>query len=648
MCGIAGIVQRATAVSARRLAAMRDAMAHRGPDDCGAVLLSPLAAGAPRVLRDPEELADDVLQGYTVGLAHRRLAIIDLSPGGHQPMHDPATGNWVTFNGEIYNYRELRRELAARGQTFASQSDTEIILKAYAVWGAACVARLRGIFAFALYDRRLSEREGQPSLLLARDPLGVKPLYYYTRQGLLLFASEVRALLASALIPRRLDPRGVCSYLAYGSVQEPFTLVQAVRSLPPGHLMLTTSDCQQVRRYWQLPAPPDAPPVPRAEVYAAMREQLSAAVTGQLCADVPLGAFLSGGIDSTSIVALMTEATACVNTFSIGFDEPDYDERRYARAAADHLGTTHRELLLRGEEVQRALPNALLAYDQPSVDGLNTYFISKVTREAGLTVALSGVGGDELFGGYNGYARSLMAERWGRRLGRLPRPLRAGLGWMLRGAGRTEPLRKALQLLETKRQPYFVTRQLFHPYQAALLLADALYEQADGWQETAFAGWEAETAGYDAVNRIAGLEMRTYMLSTLLRDTDQMSMAHALEVRVPLIDPRLVEFTFQLPGAWKLEDTVPKPLLTRALGTALPDVCVHRPKRGFELPFARWLRAGLRDQIRGTLLSPASAAVLCPAALQAVWEQFGRGQLSWSRVWSLFILCQWVAMHGVT
>lgn len=626
MCGVAGILVREgqSFEVVPRVQAMTDAQSHRGPDDSG---IQVVAGSEP-----------------TVVFGHRRLSIIDLSPAGHQPMHDPEADCWLTFNGEIYNFRELRHDLEGRGQIFRTGTDTEVILKAYAVWGAECVKQFRGIFAFAIWD------QSKRTLVLARDQLGVKPLYYWYDDSALVFASEVRAVLASQQVARKLDRRGLRSFLAYGSVQDPYTLVDGVESLPPGHILVRTAADLKVSRYWSLPGPESVTAAP-SDLLEQAGAKLENALASQLISDVPLGAFLSGGIDSTAIAALMRRTASPVpRTFSIVFEEKKYDEREFSRLAARHIGTDHAELILRGSDVRDALGEALSAFDQPSMDGLNTYFVSQATKQAGLTVALSGVGGDELFGGYDSYGKALLAERAGARLRHLPSPARALLGAAAEKFGRGERSRRLADLLRSGGHPYFLSRQLFGSRQVCQLLDPQLTASFPGWEPGRFRQLEAETAGYDAINRASALELQTYMLSTLLRDTDQMSMAHALEVRVPLIDHQLVEFVFSVPGACKVHPTQPKPLLTRPLAQLLPRECVYRPKRGFELPFASWFQHSLYDQMHSTFVTPSSDAALLfrPESLNQLWSSFQRGRVGWSRIWSVFVLLQWLRQHRIT
>lgn len=573
---------------------------------------------------------------------HRRLAILDVSPAGHQPMHDEDTGNWITFNGEIYNFREIRRELESRNELFCTGTDTEVILKAYRVWGKDCLKRLRGIFAFGIWDA------ARQYLFLARDQLGVKPLYIYHKGETLLFASEVRAILASGLVLRSLYPDGLISYLAYGSVQEPFTLVCGIRSLLAGHFAEWREGVlHDPVRYWKLPSPGAVMAQDPITLNETLATHLAEAVESQLVSDVPLGVFLSGGIDSTAITALMKRAKCeTVNSFSIVFEEKVYDERYWSRLAAQQIGTVHTELMLSGEEVHHQLPGALEAIDQPSMDGLNTYFVSKAVRNNGLTVALSGVGGDELFGGYDGYRKALMAERYQKLPRLMPNVVTGLLAGLLGHYAPNETLRKVADFLVSKQHPYFITRRLFSDSQIQRLLTRDM-PRSSTWRHEAFDSIEREAQGYDPINRASAFELQTYMRSTLLRDTDQMSMAHALEVRVPLIDRRLVEFLFTLPGRYKLDGTQAKPLLTRSLSGLIPQEIVFRPKQGFELPFQVWLQRSLQEEMQDIFLGKGSDTCLETSALAGLWDQFQSHRVGWSRVWALFMLEHWIRRHGL-
>jgi asparagine synthase (glutamine-hydrolysing) len=625
MCGISGIIDR-QAAGERLLPAVRrmtDALQHRGPDGGDVQVLSPAAPG--------------------VVLGHRRLAIIDLSPAGGQPMVDGDTGVVITYNGEIYNFLQLRRELEGCGHSFRTNTDTEVMLRGYAQWGLEMPKRLRGIFAFALWDprRRLA--------LLVRDPLGIKPLYVHRTADRLMFASEVRALLASGDVPRTLDVDGLRSYLAFGSVQEPLTLVRGVRSLPPGCMLVMDDHTTREQRFHELPEVAAEDRTPSSEL---LREALRAAVASQLISDVPLGAFLSGGIDSTAIAVLMRQAKAAeVRTFNVCFrDGGVFDERTFAHLAARAANASHTDIELGEQEFLNNLDAAMAAYDQPSMDGVNTWFVSRAVRGAGLTVALAGVGGDELFVGYNRFAKARRAERWGRPTRALPRSIRRPIGQWLERNGRRESLRQGGTLLSSELAPYFSTRRLFGPGRADALLHDSLRDGGrEDWTSVSLAPLSERLEHMEPINKVSRLEIETYMLSTLLRDTDQMGMAHSLEVRVPLIDQDLVELVLPISGRDKISRTTPKRLLVEPLGDALPPECVYRAKRGFTLPFAQWLKSG-EGIARITERFAGRNADVYPfdfRAMTSLQRDFLDGSVSWSRVWSLYVLRDWLVRHRI-
>jgi asparagine synthase (glutamine-hydrolysing) len=636
MCGICGIIGMENAAeSERAIRRMTAAMVHRGPDEDG-FLIAPRAA--PRV-----------------ALAMRRLSIIDL-PGGTQPIFNEANDVAVFQNGEIYNFRALRAELESLGHIFRTKSDTEVIVHGYEQWGDACVEHLRGMFAFALLDMR-----GEKAyLLLARDRLGIKPLYYSVRNGALIFASEVRALLASGCIPRALSVGALDSYLLFGSVCEPMTLVDGVFSLPPGH-RLSVSAGGEVKRvepvaYWSfgdaaIRRPEETPATLESEA-AKLRPILTEAVADHLIADVPLGIFLSSGLDSTAIVALASAAQSGLHTFTVIFSEQEFSEAEPARATAKYFGTHHEELLLDGAEMLAHLDDAVNALDQPSMDGINTYFVSWAVRRAGLKVALSGLGGDEIFGGYSTFASGPQAVRVAALGKKLPRGVRritaSAVGRA--GGGRGDAGRKVAALWSNSDalpHPYYFTRTLYTPdHVAALRGIDALSGNDLPWRN-----WMKETAreasALDSFNAISCLEARSYMVNTLLRDTDSVSMAHSLEVRVPLLDHLLVEFVSQLPAEVKLKRGVNKALLVEALKGLLPEEAVKQRKRTFTFPWERWLRGSLALKVSAGIndMAPALAAHLDSDAVRAVWLAFEASKTNWSRPWSLYVLNQWCRKH---
>ena len=426
------------------LARASAALLHRGPDD-----------GGIEIVRVP---------GVEVGLANRRLAIIDLSPAGHQPMFDADTGNWITYNGELYNFRALRAELEARGLTFRSHSDTEVILKAYGVWGEKCLDRFRGMFALAIWDA------ARRRLFVGRDPMGIKPLYYFQDGSRLVFASEVRALLATGLVPRRLAAAGLATYLMFGSVYDPFTLIEGVRALPAGHWLTWQDGRIETQEYWDVPH--DAAAEGRVESASALPGLLDQTVELHTVSDVPIGVFLSGGIDSSALVALLSRR-ARVSTFSVVFREAEYNEAPFSRAVAERFHTDHHELTLSQQDALEAIPDALRAMDLPSMDGINTYIVSRQAVRAGLKVAMSGLGGDELFAGYDTFRRVPAMERFVRRSQRLPRPLRAPVAAAVGVlGGNTVRAQKLSALIAGEGgavHPYFLSRMLFLPVQQAKL-----------------------------------------------------------------------------------------------------------------------------------------------------------------------------------
>jgi asparagine synthase (glutamine-hydrolysing) len=643
MCGIFGIVGYQAPVSQGTLERATQSLAHRGPDDSGTILLreepSSAAATAPT----------------EIGLGSRRLAILDLSPLGHQPMHDPETGNWIVYNGEIYNFHDVRRELEQAGVVLHSKSDTEVLLKSYARWGQACLDRLRGMFAFALWDAR------QRHLFLARDPMGIKPLYYAQAGSYFIFSSEVRTLLGTGLIRRQLDRPGLLNYLTFGSACDPLTLIEDVRSLPPGHSLIWKDGRLHAAPYWDLVGEVGDETRPRksySESDAArdleqLRPMLEEAVRLQLVSDVPVGVFLSGGIDSSALVSILSRGGVRPSTFSIVFDEAEFSEAEHSRAIARKFGTDHHEITVSQTDVLAAIPDALRAMDVPTMDGVNTYFVSREARRAGARVALSGLGGDEIFGGYASFRTVPRMERFTQVWKHLPSLLRGPLSSTFATlVPENDQNRKLISLARENGRllhPYFLTRMLFTPAQR-----DSLFPSQDAAESDAALGFQRalldRALQLDPVNRVSYLESRCYMLNTLLRDADCMSMSQGLEVRVPLIDNHLAKKVLSLPGTMKLNH-VPKKLLVDALAGSLPDEIVHRPKRGFTLPFESWMRQELRTEIEPVLSAQRISdgpfgGLLNGRQVEQVWRNFLQGTVSWSRPWSLYVLERWGELHA--
>ena len=642
MCGIAGAAfWDATSSPVEQdaiVGRMIDRLAHRGPDGRGLVRCT----------------ASDGTRGAQAVFAHTRLSIIDLSARANQPMTIASRPTWVTYNGEIYNFAEVRRTLQSAGRVFQSASDTEVLLQGYDHWGPAVVDQLRGMFAFAIWD------EARRELLLGRDRLGVKPLYFYRDDRCLLFASEIRALLASGLIERRLDPIALDQYLAYQSVPSPRTLVRGVRMLGPGRIAVARGADQFVEReYWDLiaNATPDPRSANRRDVVAHVHELLAESVRLHLVSDVPVGVFLSGGVDSAAIASLMRQAGATPRTFTIACPGTSFDEGPQARTVARAFETNHTEITLDPKDVCRDLPLALDNVDHPSGDGLNTFLVSRAVRDAGIKVALSGLGGDEFFGGYPSFRRLGRLAPYARLWGASPRGVRSAAAAAVRTLGaKSVSSAKAAALLETDGglpQMFPVMRQMFSATEREALLGPDFVPPGDGRRDPYVAlleDAEARRGPLGTLSLVSFAEARTYMHDVLLRDTDQMSMRHGLEVRVPLLDHRLVEYLMGLADDVREGGPTPKPLLIQGVGQSLPAVCLQ-PKRGFVLPFAEWMRGPLRDYCDARMLgSLAARGVMNAKALASLWQSFlsGERRTSWSRPWTLVALDAWLEETGVS
>jgi asparagine synthase (glutamine-hydrolysing) len=636
MCGIVGIIAKDTQIPVGVLDRATLSLAHRGPDDSGTIVLR---ESTPAVIE--------------VGLGNRRLAILDLSPLGHQPMHDPETGNWIVYNGEIYNFRDIRTELERGGLRLSSHSDTEVVLKSYSRWGKGCLEKFRGMFAFAIWDAR------EHQLFLARDPMGIKPLYYTQAGSYFLFASEVRTLLGTGLVRPRISQAGLLNYLTFGSAYDPLTLIEGVRVLPAGHILTWRNGETTETQYWDLldgiPSNFSRSSEANTATAAELKALLEDSVRSQLVSDVPVGIFLSGGIDSSALVSIVSRGGVTPATFSIVFREADFSEEQHSRAIAEKFHTDHHESSVSQADVLTSIPDALRAMDLPTMDGVNTFFVSRQAHRAGVKVALSGLGGDEVFGGYSTFRTVPRMERSSKLLDNFPKLARAAMGKAFGAiAPESDQNRKLATLVldgDSVLHPYFIARMLFTPKQNELL-CQALDEET--WQASMAAQeeWLNRSLSLDPINRVSYLELRCYMLNTLLRDTDFMSMSQGLEVRVPLIDHQLARAVMNLSGNSKLGDT-PKQLLVGALDGSLPDTIVDRPKRGFTLPFERWMRQELRAEIESVLNAKKIdegplGAILNGSEVEQVWSNFLSGTISWSRPWALYVLHCWCELNNVS
>ncbi len=620
MCGIAGLIGPNDSADWRRevVARVCAAMVHRGPDDHGEINRGPATLGM------------------------RRLAIIDPT-GGHQPMTSACGRYHLVFNGCIYNHRELRDELGTAGYPFTTRCDTEVLLAAYARWGESCLRRLRGMFAFAVWD------DATQSLFLARDPFGIKPLYFHQddARGRFVFASEINALLAGGTLAPRADPRAVAEYLAYLAVPAPRTIYEGISCLQPGACARYSARRLQLTRWWHFPPAGGAAVCRSAPQF---RDELAArlddTVQAHRIADVPVGAFLSGGLDSSGIVALMTRVGgAPLRTFSLVFEESAFSEAAAARRAASALGTDHHETVLTGRRVAADLDRLLGAFDQPTGDGINTYYVSQAAKAGGVTVVLSGLGGDELFGGYPSFRDLPRIARWLPLWRQLPRPLREAVARRLgRGDVRRRKLADMLAHADDLHGLCSLQRRVFSSELGhALLSADARAAVGTGFSHhPRLNDLPGELVGADAFQTISAWELRTYMADVLLRDSDVMSMAHSLELRVPFIDAPFVQWLWAQPARFKSGGGSTKAALADALGGLLPEDVCRRPKRGFTLPFAVWMRGELKPFLDDTFStgSVGRTALLDVQAVQAFWRDYlaGHDDREWSRVWSLAIL----------
>jgi asparagine synthase (glutamine-hydrolysing) len=616
MCGIAGYASRTGApVDAGTLQRMTRVLAHRGPDGEGTV-----CRGA-------------------VGLGHRRLAIIDLTTGA-QPMANSAATVWITFNGEIYNFRELRTELEARGFTFRTTSDTEAILHGYEAYGVDIVRRLRGMFAFAIWDERTRE------LLLARDRVGIKPLVYSWNGERFLFASELKALLEVPDVARDLDWDALRDYLVYQYVPSPRTIFRSIRKLPPASILILSVDGGEprVERYWDVRFAPDHT-VTEGEWIERLDHALADAVQSHMVSDVPVGAFLSGGIDSSTVVAYMARgSTTPIKTFSIGFDEQEFDELTYARRVAQRYGTEHYELVVKPDAID-VIPKLAWQFDEPFADSsaIPTYYVSKMTREH-VTVALSGDGGDESFLGYRRYAQALRlrkrvdggplaafrpAFRLGSRL--LPAGARGQAGLGLLGASSLERYFR----LVTFQRPETLTRLLTAETREAMSTDDL-------WATLRTSAPAAPTADY--ASTLQYTDFHNYLPDDILTKVDRASMLPSLESRVPLLDHCLIELAATIPSSLKFKNGRGKYILKRAVEPLLPSDLLHRPKMGFAVPLAKWFRNELAGYAREMLLSTRATqrGLLDSGGVARVLREHAAGNRDMSaQIWTLVALEAW-------
>ncbi|HJW10922.1 MAG TPA: asparagine synthase (glutamine-hydrolyzing), partial [Albitalea sp.] len=626
---------------------MNDAMSHRGPDGEGFW----------------EAMPND--RGWGPMLAHRRLSILDLSAAASQPMIDPVTGHVVVLNGEIYNYVELRSSLASAGQAFQSNGDTAVMLRALGVRGRQTVSSLRGMFAFACWDP--AERK----LMLARDALGIKPLYVARNPDpagdwSLLFASEVRAILASGLLGRpKLNPLATASVVWNGFTVTPETAVSGIESVWPGEYRVFDSSGNEERREFFSTMPPsrDGRPMDEAQLAHVLEES----VRLHLASDVPLGVFLSGGIDSSAVANLAKRTSSTpVHTFTLAFEEQEHNEGLYARRIAEAIGTEHQELVLTEGHFIAELERGLDSLDQPTFDGLNSYFMSHAVRQAGFKVALIGSGGDELFGGYTSFRDLPALLEWSQRARMVPMVLRVALAKLVsrlmqpsRGNGAIPQQTRWAKLPEMTRRGedllalYQMAYALFLPEFQRQLLGDAAQGAlVDGLPAAMHSRLLHESQERSPLAAISAMEQRLFLGERLLRDTDAASMAASIEVRLPLVDQVLLESVNQLSDRERYHPLRMKSMLRRIGLRGLDPALFDRPKSGFVLPYDRWLRSSLGKKIDGTMRDADAVRPtgLNPEAVLRLWQAFldGAPGLYWSRVWAIYVYIRWCHRQGVT
>ncbi len=634
MCGIDGVAARSLSpahISVCRT--MTAGLAHRGPDSNGV-----------------EAIGNCVL-------GNTRLAILDLSERGRQPMPNADRSSWIAYNGECYNARELREWLASRGRRFHSGTDTEVVLQLYDEIGDACVEKLRGMFAFAIWDATKNR------LLLARDRLGIKPLYYALTADAIVFASEIKALLASGIVASRIAPHGVRAFLQLGHIPAPWTAIDGVQPLEPGHCAVWQDGTFQTSTYWELKAHANGSGATNATgVSDGLTEQLLDATRRHLISDVPVALFLSGGVDSAAIGALAKRAGADrLTALTIGFEDRALDESELSRRSAEVLGIPHRVLMLTARETHESLDHAMWAMDQPTVDGLNAYWICRTAARAGFKVALSGQGGDELFGGYGSlrwFERFTHAASW---LKPVPKGFATAVldhevfpfRWRKLSylAGADDPFVAA----ELAVKIHFLQRDVNELLDPELATAGNDGEFAARGEEAGahLREWAARAKDADLMEKVAYLDVHAHLEPRLLRDGDAMSMAHSLELRPVFLDHKLVEYVFAMPGKLRMQH---KKLLLDSMRSVMPENTYReiagRPKRTFSFPFADWLAGELRPEVDAAFSTDRvrSARILNPAAVQSVWKRFldHPGRVGWSRVWSLFVLQRWCETMKVT
>jgi asparagine synthase (glutamine-hydrolysing) len=618
MCGIAGIVAFKKNIDLPgTIRRMTDAMAHRGPD------------------------ADGFYTNDSIALGHRRLSIIDLSTAANQPIADYTGRYQIIFNGEIYNYRDVKKLLP--DYPFSTNSDTEVLLAAYSKWGVDCLPYLKGMFAFVIWD------SVQQVMFIARDRMGVKPVYYFANDSVFLFASELRGVLGSGIVPAKANKAAIREFLSYQSVGFPESAIEGIVQLEAGSSITIRDNKISIKKYWDITGAPtiDFDFGDKLRVQQQVRQLLRNAVERRLVSDVPLGAFLSGGIDSSAVVGLMAEVgSGRPNTFTAGFEEKEFDESGYANIISRKFNTNHNQVLLKPAIFLDELTNALNAMDTPSGDGINTYVVSKAIKQSGLTVALSGVGGDELFAGYPFFKQYLQLKKYASVWGPT-KLLRWGAGLALGSSNKSQRMKQLLNAPEA-------TIRYFYP-EFRRIISPKLLASLTSWDdnrptllEEQLVKIPASLEKYPLLSQVSIAEYTGYTQHTLLKDTDQFSMAVSLEAREPFFDHDLIEFVLALPDQYKFPN-YPKQLLVESLDGLLPDEIVHRKKQGFLFPWSVWMKKELRSFCETHLQRIAQRDFINGKNLLAYWQRFliNDASVRWMEIWLFVILEYWMEKNGI-
>ncbi|MBG15169.1 MAG: asparagine synthase (glutamine-hydrolyzing) [Crocinitomicaceae bacterium] len=621
MCGINGIYNHLNLNDpSRQVLNMNSLSSHRGPDHT------------------------DIYIDQDVVLGHNRLSIIDLDKRSHQPFICSDKKVILSFNGEIYNFQELKSQL--KHYHFITNSDTEVVVAAYKKWGIHFLTKLDGMFAMALWDIE------HKKLFLARDTMGIKPLYYYQNNNSVAFSSEIRSLFECDLVPRKLNHGALHDYLNYSTVHSPHTIIDGVFMLKAGCFLQIDENNFSISSYWDI-RDSFKKKLSSENIHESIKTLFLDSVRKRLISDVPFGAFLSGGVDSSAVVAAAARSSSKpVKTFCVSFDDKAYDESNYAKIVADLYQTDHYEIKLTPNEFLKDLPSALQAMDHPSGDGPNSYIVSKAAKSTGVSMVLSGLGGDELFAGYDIFtnALSLIDKKW---LFSFPPGVRKFIGLLLMLVKPSISSNKIAEVITQKylELTYFypIYRKLFTDKDLNRLISIKVNSLSGPFKIGVNDLSYGET-GYDLpfLSKVSYLEMKTYMQNTLLRDADQMSMAHSLELRVPMLDQKLVEFVYGVSDSYKL-GALPKELLVNSLGDMLPKTIVNRPKMGFLLPWEGWMRKELRDFNIGALSVLKETSIFNNTEIDEIWNKFMRNdsRVSWSKVWSLVVLGNWLQENKI-